>query len=238
VVRGESIRALLALATQEDMHLHQMDVQTAFLNGELQEEVYMRQPEGYEVEGKEHQVCKLHRSVYGLKQSPRCWNHVLDEFLKELGFHQTSSDPCLYVSITNPTLIVAVYVDDLVLSGKCVKRIKEVKRSLSDRFKMQDLGKLHHFLGIKVLQNLVEGKVWIGQPSYVQKLLEKFGMQDSKPVSTPSAPDSKLIKKKAEDEEVDQKKYQAAVGSLLYLSTKTRPDINSFCCWKRCTVLF
>jgi hypothetical protein len=72
------------------------------------------------------------------KQSPRCWNHVLDEFLKELGFHQTSSDPCLYVSITNPTLIVAVYVDDLVLSGKCVKRIKEVKRSLSDRFKMQD----------------------------------------------------------------------------------------------------
>ena len=73
VVRGESIRALLALATQEDMHRHQMDVQTAFLNGNLHEEVYMRQPEGYEVKGKEHQVCKLHRSIYGLKQPPRCW---------------------------------------------------------------------------------------------------------------------------------------------------------------------
>ena len=93
MVRGESIRALLALATQENMHLHQMDVQIAFLNGDLHEEVYMRQPEGYEVKGKEHQVCKLHRSIYGLKQSPRCWNHVLDEYL-----HQTFSDPCFYVS--------------------------------------------------------------------------------------------------------------------------------------------
>ena len=92
VVRAESIRALLALSTQEDMHLHQMDVQTAFLNGELQEEVYMRQPEGYEVEEKEHQVRKLHKSIYGLKQSPRCWNHVLDKYLKELELHQTSSD--------------------------------------------------------------------------------------------------------------------------------------------------
>ena len=122
VVRAESIRALLALATQEDMHLHQMDVQTAFLNGEPQEEVYMRQPEGCEVEGKEHQVCKLHKSIYGLKQSPRCWNHVLHKYLKELELHQNSSDPCLYVSITDSTLIVAVYVDDLVLVGKCSKR--------------------------------------------------------------------------------------------------------------------
>ena len=84
---------------------------------------------------------------------------------------------------------------------------------------------LHHFLGIKVLQNLVEGKVWIGQQNYVQKMLERFGMQDSKPVSTPSAPDSKLIKKTADDEEANQKKYQEVVGSLLYLSTQTRPDI-------------
>ena len=90
---------------------------------------------------------------------------------------------------------------------------------------MQDLGEIHHFLGIKVVQDLMEGKVWIGQPNYTLKLLERFGMQDAKPVSTPSTPDSKLVKKTAEDEEADQKKYQAAVGSLLYLSTKTRPDI-------------
>ena len=134
VVRAESIRALLALAAQEEMHLHQMDVQTAFLNGVLQEEVYMRQPEGYAVKGSEHKVCRLRRSIYGLKQSPRCWNHVLDDYLKKLGLHQTSSDPCLYVSMTGSTLIVvAVYVDDLVLGGKCIKRIKEMKQSLSER---------------------------------------------------------------------------------------------------------
>ena len=90
---------------------------------------------------------------------------------------------------------------------------------------IQDLGVLHHFLGIKVQQDLVEGKVWIGGPTYTLRLLERFGMQDSKPVNTPSDPGSKLVKKTAEDEETDQKMYQAAVGSLLYLSTKTRPDI-------------
>ena len=151
----------------------------------------------------------MHRSTYDLKQSPRCWNHVLDQYLKELGLHQTSSDPCVYVSITNSILTVGVYVDCLVLGGKCLEKILEMKRRLSNRFKMQEL---HHFLGINVL---VKGTVWIGQPNYVQKLLTKFGMQESKPVSTPSAPDSKLVTKTAEDEEVDQKKYQAAVGSLL-----------------------
>ena len=103
------------------------------------------------------------------------------------------------------------------LEGSASRSSKAI-RSIQD-------AKSRHFGGIEVLQNLVEGTVWIGQPNYVQKLLEKFGMQDSKPVSTPSTPDSKLVKKTPEDKEVDQKKYQAAVGSLLYLSTKTRPDI-------------
>ncbi len=144
VVRGESIRTLLALATQKDLHLHQMDVQTAFLNGRLEEEVYMEQPAGYQVKGKENQVCKLHRSIYGLKQSPRCWNHTLDEHLKQLGFQQTPSDPCLYISIES-AMIIAVYVDDLVLAGKSEEEIEEAKRNLSSRFKIQDLGKLKSF---------------------------------------------------------------------------------------------
>ena len=122
--------------------------------------------------------------------------------------------------------IARLFFYSVVLVGKCFKMVEEMKQSLSDRFKMQDLGQLHHFLGIKVLQNLVEGKVWIGQPNYVQKMLERFSMQDSKPVSTPSAPDSKLVKRTADDEEADLKKYQSAGGSLIYLSTKTRPDID------------
>ena len=97
VVLFESIRCVLAMATQHKLCLHQMDVSTAFLHGELSEEVYLKQPEGFVEPGKENLVCHLKRSIYGLKQSPRCWNHALDSRLKEMGFEQTSSDPCLYV---------------------------------------------------------------------------------------------------------------------------------------------
>ena len=96
VVRFESIRFLLAMGTLHQLQLHQMDVSTAFLHGELTEEVYMRQPDGFTEPGKEHLVCYLRRNIYGLKQSPRCWNHALDNRLKEIGFKQTPSDPCLY----------------------------------------------------------------------------------------------------------------------------------------------
>lgn len=226
VVRGESVRALLALATQNNMYLHQMDVETAFLNGKLEEEVYMEQPNRHETKGRETQGCKLHKSIYGLKQSPRCWNHVLDDHLKKMEFNQTSSDPCVYVSTRNIGLIIAVYVDDLVLAGKCVSKFAETKEGLSARFKMKDLGRLHHFLGIEIVQNIEKGKVWFGQPTYTRKLLDKFGMRDSKPVSTASDSESKLVKKTDEEEDLDQKLYQAAVGGLLYLSTKTRPDIS------------
>lgn len=225
VVRGESIRALLALATREDMVLHQMDVQTAFLNGTLDEEVYMQQPEGYEEEGREQQVCRLHKSIYGLKQSPRCWNHVLDEFLTTLGFKQTPSDPCLYRSSGEMSLLIAVYVDDLVLAGRYIGQIEKAKQKLSSRFKMKDLGELKHFLGINVVQEVKKGRLWIGQPTYVIGILEKFGMSDSKPVSTPSDTDSRLSKRTDGDEAANMETYQAAVGSLLYLSTRTRPDI-------------
>lgn len=226
VVRGESIRALFALAAKERMCVHQMDVETAFLNGILLEEVYMQQPEGYEEKGKEQQVCRLHRSIYGLKQSPRCWNDALDAQLRRLGFTQTPRDPCLYVSDAHSEMIVAVYVDDLMVAGKNIDQIQETKTKLSKEFRMKDLGRIHQFLGIRVIQDLAEENIWIGQANYILKLLTKFGMQDSHPVSTPSDTDSKLTKKTAEDEAADQQVYQAAVGSLLYLSTKTRPDIS------------
>ena len=97
VARFESIRTVIALAAKYGLKLHQMDVTTAFLNGDLKEEVYMQQPEGFVEKGKEHLVCKLRRSIYGLKQSPRCWNSVLDSKLKSMGFEQTMGDPCIYV---------------------------------------------------------------------------------------------------------------------------------------------
>ena len=204
-----------------------MDVSTAFLHGELTEEVYMRQPEGFIEQGKENLVCHLKRSIYGLKQSPRCWNHVLDSHLKEMGFKQTSSDPCLYVYFDSEGVmfLVAVYVDDIVLGGRSEAKMNAVKEELSQKFEMKDLGPLHHFLGVKVIQDELAGVIWIGQPSYTEKILQWFGMYDSKPVNTPVNPDVKLVHSESPDDVYNQQMYRVVTGSLLYLSTKSRPDI-------------
>ena len=226
VVRHESIRTLIALAVQNELKLHQMDITTAFLNGELKEEVYMKQPEGFISKGQEHLVCRLKRSIYGLKQSPRCWNRTLDEELKKLGFVQSANDPCIYVATEGEKLVIAVYVDDLILAGKTDEQIARIKSDLCKRFNAKDMGELHYFLGMKIIQNQSSGEVWIGQPVYTQNILEKFGMKDAKPVSTPVDVSSKLVTATAESSDsIDQDLYQSAVGSLLYLSVATRPDI-------------
>lgn len=227
VVRFESLRMMVALAVQNQLQLHQMDVTTAFLNGELKEEVYMKQPEQFVEKGKEQLVCKLKRSIYGLKQSPRCWNSVLDGH-KRIGFVQANSDPCIYTASEGEMFIVGVYVDDILLACGREERIKYVKKSLAERFEVKDLGRLHYFLGMKVIQ---EGRiVWIGQPNYTKKVAERFGLQDAKPVSTPIEPGAKLVKAKDKQNLVDQWMYQSAVGSLLYLSVATRPDITYAVC--------
>ena len=153
VVRFESLRTVIALAVQNGMKMHQMDVTTAFLNGELQEEVYMKQPEGFVAEGQEDLVCKLKRSIYGLKQSPRCWNAALDHKLKQMGFVQAKGDPCLYMASEGEMFIIAVYVDDIVLAGKGDQRIAEVKQALAHQFQVKDMGELHYFLGVKVVRD-------------------------------------------------------------------------------------
>ena len=226
VVRLESLCTMIALAVQHRLKLHQVDVTTAFLNGKLDEEVYMRQPEGFVATGQEHLVCKLKRSIYGLKQSPRCWNTVLDDQLKNMGFVQSASDPCVYKDSGGEMFLVGVYVDDIILAGKSDKRIKEVKRALAAKFDIKDMGRLHYFLGMKILQDERTGSVWIGQPAYVESVLKKFGMDNSKPVSTPIDPSTKLTKATDDEQSVDQHLYQSAIGSLLYLSGGTRPDIT------------
>ena len=145
VVRMESLRALIALSVQFGLQLHQVDVTTAFLNGELEEEVYMQQPKGFVHEGEEHLVCKLRKSIYGLKQSPRCWNAALDKQLRGMGFVQSTSDPCIYADAGGDTFFIGVYVDDIVMVSKNLERIKEVKETLSQKFDIKDMGKLHYF---------------------------------------------------------------------------------------------
>ena len=159
VVRFESFRFLLAIGALHQLQLHQMDVSTVFLHGELMDEVYMRQPEGFIEPGKEHLVCHLKRSIYGLKQSPRCWNPTLDNHLKEMGFKQAPCDPCLYIHSDSEgeIFVVGVYVDNIILGGRSIDKMDATKKELNEKFKMKDLGLLHHFLGVKIIQDQLTG---------------------------------------------------------------------------------
>ncbi len=222
VVRPESVRLMIALASAKNMILHQMDVETAFLNGCLEEDIYMRQPEGFEKAGSENLVCRLKKSIYGLKQSPRCWNVTLDSYLQEIGFKQSKYDPCIY---TSEGVILAVYVDDIILASESDEQMKNVKKLISSKFTVKDMGRLAYFLGVSVDQES-KSHVWVGQPAYTQKVLERFNMDASNSVATPADNSTKLIKNDGSMECVDQKLYQSAVGSLLYLSMWSRPDIT------------
>ena len=146
VVRLESIHTLVALSVQHSLDLYQIDITTAF-----KEEVFMKQPEGFVAKGQENLVCRLKKSLYGLKQSPWCWNMALDDHLKKSGFVPVESDPCIYRSVDGEQFFIGVYVDDIILVTKSKTRISEVKQSLASQFDIKGLGRLHHFLGMKVV---------------------------------------------------------------------------------------
>ena len=134
VVRFESVRTVIALAAKHDLKLHQLDITTVFLNGELNEDICMKQPEGFEVKGKEHLVCKLNRSLYGFKQSPRCWNKGLNSQLKKMHFKQLENDPCIYTLTSGGEIfIAAVYVDDIILASKSKNSLKASQKVLTSR---------------------------------------------------------------------------------------------------------
>ena len=222
-MRFSSIRTLLALAIQKDMIVHQMDVVTAFLNGELDKEVYMQQPDGYQVSGKENLICRLKKSLYCLKQAPRCWNQALKEFMTQAGFVQSNAESYVFTRLDEHTAIVAVYVDDLILMTDVMEVTLETKELLSKRFKMKDMDQLHYCLGV----NIVYGQncVWLHQQQYVTLMLRKFGLADANTVSTPVDCNIKLVKNDHVSKPTDQVEYQSMVGSLLYIAMCTRPDI-------------
>ena len=159
-----------------------------------------------------------------MKQSPRCWNYVLDEHLQSIGFVQTPSDPCIYNAEGNEAFIIAVHVDDMILAGPTDAKIAEVKQSIAEKFDVKDMGMLNYFVGMQVVQD--SEKVWIGQSTYAEKVLMKFGMHDCKAVDNPVDPNSKLVKAIDDSELYDRAEYQSAVGSPMYLSSATRPDIT------------
>jgi len=203
--------------------LFQLDVKSAFLNGVLKEEVYVEQPEGFEVKNTGHKVYKLKKALYGLKQAPRAWYSEIDAYLSMCKFKRSTSEVTLYTrsDLEGNLIIVSIYVDDIVYTGSSERLLSEFKREMMQRYEMSDIGLLHHFLGMGILQT--DQGVFIHQSKYVKSLLSKFGLDDCKPVSIPLATGEKL-KKVDGSELADEGLYRRIVGSLLYL-TATRPDL-------------
>lgn len=223
VARIETIRFLIAHAAMKGWEIHHLDVKTAFLNGDLEEEIYVNQPEGFEKTQESHKVYKLQRSLYGLRQSPRAWNIKLDGMLKQLKFQKCTKEQSVYKrQIGDSFLIIAVYVDDLFVTGSSISIIHEFKMEMEKRFEMTNLGKLTYYLGIEVSQG-IEG-IKIKQEAYALKVLKAMGMHDCNPVHVPMDPNVKYSK--AEDEpETDDTDYRKVVGCLRYL-THSRPDLS------------
>ena len=222
VVRFDTLRTLLSFAVQNNLLIDQMDVTTAFLNGYLDEEIYMEQPPGYAEKGKENLVCKLKRSLYGLKQSPRCWNQRFTAYLQGLGFERCESDYCVFVK-KDPLILITVYVDDLVLMTENSLQMQQLKSDLIKEFKMIDMGPLHYILGVAVKQT--EDGLHLNQEAYIDNMLRKFKLEDAKTVAMPADPNVVLCKNDG-SQSVDQKNYQSMIGSLLYAALATRPDIQ------------
>ena len=218
------LRTLISIAVNRGMLLHQFDVETDFLNGKLDEVIYMHQPPGYAVAGKENLVCRLNCSLYGLKQSPRCWNFVLNEQLLNMGFRCSENDPCIYEgTIDDESVLLAVYVDDMILAASSEKIIKRAHELFLDRFDIKHIGPLRYFLGVRVVHN--SNSISLVQDKYADNILNRFNMRDCVPISTPMETGAVLLKRCADEKKFDSFIYQSAIGSLLYLSNFTRPDL-------------
>ena len=218
-----SIRALMQLAVQNDLIVHQMDVKTAYLHAPIDHEIYMDQPEGFE-EGSEHgekMVYKLKKSLYGLKQSGRNWNKMLNDHLENDGFIRNPVDQCVYRKEIGPhVLIVILWVDDIIVACSDIHVMTQFKESMKAQFKMKDLGPISSFLGIRFKQT--NGMITMNQKEYVTKLLDRFEMTDCKTRATPCEQNLEYNS----NIPVDTKKYRELVGSLIYAMTCTRPDIS------------
>ncbi|GJY17673.1 zinc finger, CCHC-type containing protein [Tanacetum coccineum] len=223
VARIETVRLILALAAYHGWQVHHLDVKSAFLHGDLKEEVYVTQPEGFIQQGNSGKVYKLTKALYGLRQAPRAWNMKLDQTLKSLDFKKCNLEQAVYTKRSKTsTLIVGVYVDDLIITGTPRKEIDLFKSQMKDKFEMSDLGLLAYYLGIEVTQT--GGEITIKQTGYINKILKETSMMDSNDTKIPMDPGTKLVK--AEDgNSVDATYYRSLIGSLRYL-LHTRPDLS------------
>ena len=228
VIAHSTIRILFALAVEMNLDILHWDIKTAFFYGNLCDEIYIKQPDGFVDESNNGLVFRLNKSMYGLKQAAKCWNDTISSFLMELGFGRLEGEPCVFQLVREKAFIVlALYVDDILSFSNDQRLAEFVKSKLAARFQIHDLGELSSFLGMKVQRDRKAGKLFVDQSSYAAKVLQSFGMDQCNPVATPMSPDflrtaGSIPKTNAPDENIP---YQSLVGSLMYLCLCTRPDL-------------
>lgn len=222
VSRHSTLRMLLSLVAEESMHLHQLDVKTAFLNGKLEESIYMVQPPGYE-EGGSHMVCHLRKALYGLKQAPRAWYNTLRLKLEELVFVASDADASLFVLQWGEHRVwLLVYVDDMLVASRSLSAVQHVKQLVGSSFGVRDLGESRVFIGMEVIRE--RGSLKLCQSKAVSDVVARFGMSNAKMSSTPLSMGTRLSKEGSRPLEKSVP-YMELVGCLMYLATCTRPDI-------------
>ena len=231
VLKFTSLRTLIALAAQHGYHIHQGDVESAFLNPTLKEVVFMSLPEGFtdptgqDLTGK---CLRLVKTLYGLKQSPREWNEQLDDVLRTtMGFSRLRSDPCLYVHGrgTDEVIYLAVYVDDILFVSPSLAAIRRAKLAIGSAFSFKDLGPAEFVLGIQILRDAADGSITLSQATYIADVLKRFRMEDCKPARIPMVPRLSLAVGDAPADAELKSRYLSAVGSLMYAMLGTRPDL-------------
>ena len=231
VVRYDSLRVIIAIAAERDLELYQLDVKTAFLNGIIDEEIYIAQPEGYIEQGREDEVCRLNKSIYGICQASRIWNQTLHTALINFGFSQSTADPCVYHKIQSKHfLLAAIWVDDGLIAGSSTEIIEQTVRYLNSKFDIS--GSLaEHFVGIVISRDRPQKRIYLSIPQYIDKVLRKFNMTQARPVTTPILKGTPRLSKTtapATPSDVAAMAtipYREAVGSIMYAAITVRLDI-------------
>ncbi|CAL2270719.1 unnamed protein product [Prunus armeniaca] len=213
VVRHMTVQLILSLAAMHGWQLRQLDVKNTFLHGDLEEEVYMKQPQGFEDSTHPQYVCKLRKSLYGLKQAPRAWNAKFTGHLPAIGFKASQSDPSLFVKKEGSEIVILLlYVDDIILTGSSTSLVQTTNEELSSVFEMKDMGQLTYFLGLQI-SYLSTGSIFVSQQKYAKELLAKAGMTTCKACSTPCKPYTQVLQTEGEPLK-DPSLYRSIVGAL------------------------
>ncbi|GAU41761.1 hypothetical protein TSUD_13620 [Trifolium subterraneum] len=223
VVRPQTIKLILTIALGKRWKMHQLDVNNAFLQGSLKEDVYMAQPPGLKDTHHPNYVCKLHKAIYGLRQAPRAWHDALKTFITSHGFKTSKSDPSLFIYASGPIIAYfLVYVDDLLLTGNDAQFLSKFIQSISNRFSLKNMGTPHYFLGIELIPT--KNGLFLSQHKFIREILEKFDMDGAKPAPTPLSLTATLTLHDGTSA-TDSTYYRQIIGALQYLNL-TRPDLS------------